>query len=94
MPQRYFCWNAASRRCVLSLAMVLSGVASPGWAQVQRSFINEGFELPVLSSDTAAAECSVETSSDEVPGWETTHPDMTGRGNCASPSYKLSLIHI
>lgn len=88
MPQRYFCGNAASRRCVLSLAMVLSGVASPGWAQVQRSFINEGFELPVLSSATDGAECFVETSSDEVPGWETTHPDMNGRGNCASPSHK------
>lgn len=45
-------------------------------AQVQRSFVNLGFEQP----DMVNAGCVSQVSSAIVPGWETTHPSGTGFG--------------
>lgn len=65
------------------LGLGLSCLAAPAGAQVQRSFINEGFELPKLTGNG----CVLETSSAQVPGWETTHPVMSGQTGCASPAH-------
>ena len=56
-------------------------------AQVQRGFINSGFELPVLTSSSSAA-CYRSVPSTAVPGWETTHKEMLagGGGNCLTPA--------
>ena len=43
----------------------------PAAAQVQRSFVNLGFEQP----DLVTAGCRVYINASQVPGWQTTHPD-------------------
>lgn len=61
--------------------MLLSLLAFPATAQIQRSFLNLGFEEPVL----APAGCSTQTIDSRVTGWTTTHPIGTGGGGCTSP---------
>ena len=53
---------------VLLLSLCFSVGAS---AQVQRSFVNLGFEQP----DLATAGCRVYINATQVPGWQTTHPN-------------------
>lgn len=62
---------------VLLLSLCFSVGAS---AQVQRSFVNLGFEQP----DLATNGCRVYINSSQVPGWETTHPDAAteNSGGC------------
>lgn len=64
---------------VLALASVLPLPAS---AQVQRSFVNLGFEQPALTPNG----CWVQLSSASVPGWDTTHTSQAGGGSCTSPA--------
>ena len=60
------------RRGALAGAALLGLCASSGaLAQVQRSFINLGFEQPNLTT----AGCRVYINSTQVPGWQTTHPN-------------------
>ncbi|MDH5821963.1 DUF642 domain-containing protein [Luteimonas sp. RD2P54] len=61
-------------------ALVLWSAAAQ--AQVQRSFINLGFEQPALAPDN----CYIITSSADVPGWETTHSVNARAGTCTSPA--------
>jgi RHS repeat-associated protein/uncharacterized repeat protein (TIGR01451 family) len=55
--------------------MVASGLAQ---AQVQRTFVNLGFELPSAAPST----CFFQVSEALVPGWTTNHPSQNGTG-CA-----------
>jgi uncharacterized repeat protein (TIGR01451 family) len=87
-PYESFCEKRAASRAVswfLALIAVLMFVV-PSQAQVQRSFINQGFEQPVLVPSNAANGCYVQVTDGTVPGWSTTHPNVQGSGNCTSPS--------
>lgn len=68
--------------CVLPVLAALA--ALPASAQVQRGFINLGFEEP----DLATAGCRVYIAASQVHGWDTTHtPHVTeNSGGCAEPS--------
>ncbi len=61
--------------CLLALIAILM-FAVPAQAQVQRSFINQGFEQPVLTPSNAANGCYVQVTDGTVPGWSTTHPSV------------------
>ncbi|MHC5726554.1 MAG: hypothetical protein ACYTXY_20950, partial [Nostoc sp.] len=50
-------------------------------AQIQRSFLNPGFESPVFGS--AGQQCYVQVDQSLIPGWSTTHGSVkAGSGNC------------
>lgn len=79
------CLSASTRgrrlfACPVALAL-LPLLAFPATAQIQRSFINLGFEEPIL----VPAGCSTQTIDSRVTGWTTTHPVGTGGGGCTSP---------
>lgn len=64
-------------------AIISFATIVPANAQVQRSFINLGFEQPAL--DPNAADCpqafwpySTVMPENDVPGWRTTHPSQLG----------------
>lgn len=50
-------------------------------AQAQRTYLNSGFELPVLTPGA----CYRQMDEALVPGWTTTHPVGTPSGNCTDP---------
>jgi hypothetical protein len=60
--------------------MVLAGVllAGTAGAQVQRTFVNLGFELPAA----APSQCFFQIAESAVPGWTTNHPVQNGQA-CA-----------
>ncbi|MBN8742049.1 MAG: hypothetical protein J0H86_21260, partial [Xanthomonadaceae bacterium] len=61
------------------LAVVFGAVlALPAWSQVQRTFVNLGFEQP--SAGTAS--CYFQVADTQVPGWTTNHPGQAGKA-CA-----------
>lgn len=62
--------------------------AGPATAQVvQRSFINLGFEQPVLTPVNAAVGCVYISSETDIPGWNTNHPGGYAAGtDCSSPA--------
>ncbi|GAB2467507.1 hypothetical protein GCM10027082_18990 [Comamonas humi] len=68
-----------------ALAATLGLLALPGWAQVQRSFVNPSFETPALTASSPSNGCYVQLDRSAVPSWNTTHRSMNGSGNCASP---------
>lgn len=53
--------------------------------QVQRNYLNSGFEEPPLTATPVATGCYVQVDEGTVPGWTTTHPSQAGSGSCASP---------
>jgi len=65
-----------ARRVLGALACVFA--VSPVSAQVQRTFVNLGFELPSAAPST----CYFQVSESLVPGWTTNHPSQNGTG-CA-----------
>ena len=67
----------------LAAGGMLLGIALPAGAQVQRSFVNLGFEQPAL----ATPGCRVYIASSQVPGWQTTHPPAATEnvGGCVVP---------
>lgn len=65
--------------------MAMGCLALPASAQVQRSFLNPGFETPLLTPPSVAAGCYRQLNESLVPGWATTHPSQTGTGDCTSP---------
>lgn len=69
-----------------AVAALLFLVASPAFAQVQRSFLNPSFESPTLTAANAATGCYVQVDDASVPGWSTTHPNTVGSGTCTSPA--------
>lgn len=70
---------------VLALLMATASFACGAQAQVQRSFLNLGFELPVLIEPVAGSGCNVQVTDAQVPGWTTNHPAAVGGGDCVSP---------
>ena len=65
----------AARAAGLLLLSAFSATAS---AQVQRTFVNLGFELPSAGSSN----CFFQVDESTVPGWTTNHPSQSGQG-CA-----------
>lgn len=78
---------ARAMRGLLSVAALAMACWAPSAAaQVQRSFVNPGFETPVLTSSPAGAGCYLLLDESLVPGWTTTHPSQTGSGSCTAPA--------
>jgi len=65
-----------ARRVLVVLGCLL--MAPLASAQVQRTFVNLGFEQPSAAPST----CFFQVSEAAVPGWTTNHPSQDGRG-CA-----------
>jgi hypothetical protein len=65
-----------ARRVLVALACLLA--VSQASAQVQRTFVNLGFEQPSAAPST----CYFQVSESIVPGWTTNHPSQNGTG-CA-----------
>ena len=63
---------------IRSLGLLGLLLALPAQAQVQRSFVDLGFESPDWG-DTA---CYLQVTSSLIPGWETTHPSALSNGTC------------
>jgi len=66
-------WRRVVRGFVVA---VIGGCVFPASAQVQRTFVNLGFELP----SAAPATCYFQVSETLVPGWTTNHPSQSGVG--------------
>ncbi len=60
--------------CIIAIAVM----GLPAHAQVQRSFINLGFEQPELVPKTGQTGCYVQIPDTSVPGWTTNHTSMDG----------------
>ena len=76
-----------TRPHLLALLMLAAAcLASPATAQVQRSFLNPGFETPALTAADAASGCYLLLDEALVPGWSTTHPSQAGGGSCTAPA--------
>jgi uncharacterized repeat protein (TIGR01451 family) len=80
----------AVRRCgggwaLLGLVLV-TGLPTPAFAQVQRNFLNPGFESPSLTATNPANGCFKLLSETLVPGWTTTHPSGGQGGDCTAPA--------
>ena len=73
----------ARRRLLVAAILALS--VSPAVAQVQRSYLNPSFEVPVLTASNNANGCYRQLDESLVPGWTTTHPAQGGSGDCVSP---------
>ncbi|MGO1068563.1 hypothetical protein [Lysobacter sp. CA199] len=74
------------RRAGLSmLALVIAGAALPAQAQVQRTFVNLGFEQPDLGTGACVGFFAGPA---QVTGWNTTHPsgNAGGCGVTANPA--------
>ncbi|MBR0344062.1 MAG: hypothetical protein IJI03_02225, partial [Rudaea sp.] len=70
--------------------VIASLLAMPAaFAQVQRSFLDLGFEQPVLTAPTPASGCYMQVDDSQLPGWSSaaTTPSSTGlaSGNCTPP---------
>jgi uncharacterized repeat protein (TIGR01451 family) len=55
-------------------------------AQVQRNYLNPGFESPALTAANPANGCYKLLSETLVPGWTTTHPVGAQGGDCTAPA--------
>lgn len=72
-------WSCKQQVLIIWLAvMTFVGLAMPAQAQLQRSFINQGFEAPNLE----ATNCYRQLADSQVPGWSTTHPSQATGGTC------------
>ncbi|MBC7990940.1 MAG: hypothetical protein H7Y19_15360, partial [Luteimonas sp.] len=76
---------AARPRRLWALAVACLLPTLPAYAQVQRSFLNPGFETPALTAANIANGCYRQLDEALVPGWATTHPSQAGSGDCTSP---------
>ncbi len=72
----------ANASLFLLAAFAMAGTAH---AQVQRSFLNPGFETPALTASNTANGCYRQLDETLVPGWSTTHPSQAGSGDCTAP---------
>jgi hypothetical protein len=61
------------------MLVALACVPAVSSAQVQRTFVNLGFEQPALTGNN----CYLIISAGVVPGWDTNHPANTVSGSCA-----------
>ncbi len=71
------------------LALVLLAISTTAGAQVQRSFINLGFEQPAMGPN-----CFAQVPVSTVPGWRTTHPPGTGIGCGSLPAATGPLVEL
>ena len=78
--------SAAARSLLSALAVAAVLWAPSAVAQVQRSFVNPGFESPVMVAAPGDIGCYLQIDESLVPGWTTTHPSQAGSGNCTSPA--------
>lgn len=76
---------SGTAKAVLVGLLMLGGAVAPAAAQVQRSFLNLGFELPNLTN----AGCRVYIGDSQVPGWITSAP---AQGTEKSPSNCTPLV--
>jgi uncharacterized repeat protein (TIGR01451 family) len=78
--------KSGSRRALGALLAACAALcAFPAAAQVQRSYLNSGFETPALVAANPANGCYRQLDEALVPGWTTTHPSQSGSGDCTSP---------
>jgi uncharacterized repeat protein (TIGR01451 family) len=78
--------RTAPARGLLPALLLASALWAPSAAaQVQRSFVNPGFETPPLVATSTANGCYRQLDEALVPGWSTTHPSQAGSGDCTSP---------
>lgn len=73
--------GAAVTWLLACIALLLA--VAPAHAQVQRSFVNLGFEAPALGTPG----CRVYIAANQVPGWQTTHVPTPAEnsGGCVVP---------
>ncbi|WP_242107494.1 hypothetical protein [Luteimonas aquatica] len=82
--------RSGSKRLAQGLAWLALGIMSvPAAAQVQRTIVNPGFELPNLGTSA----CVAFATDAQVPGWSTTHPSGAG-GGCGLPAATGPLIEL
>ena len=74
--------HASRRLGALGLAVAAAVFAPDAAAQVQRTFVNLGFEQPALTGNS----CYLIVSSSVVPGWNTDHPANVVSGSCSLAS--------
>ncbi len=75
----------ASRELAAVAAVIVLCAAGHVRAQVQRNYLNPGFETPTLTAASPAAGCFKLLSETLVPGWTTTHPVGADGGTCTAP---------
>ncbi|MEQ1514603.1 MAG: hypothetical protein ABL934_18255 [Lysobacteraceae bacterium] len=75
----------ASRTIAAVAVLIGMCVTDDAYAQVQRNYLNPGFESPALTAASAAAGCYKLLSETLVPGWTTTHPIGADGGTCTAP---------
>ncbi len=68
------------------LAAHCAVLIAPAHAQVQRTYLNQGFETPALTASNAANGCYKLLTETLVPGWTTTHPVGGDGGDCTAPA--------
>lgn len=73
---------------IFSVGVALIGLCATAEirAQVQRNYLNPGFENPALTAANAANGCFKLLSETLVPGWTTTHPVGAQGGDCTAPA--------
>ncbi|SFK49937.1 Calx-beta domain-containing protein [Lysobacter sp. cf310] len=71
--------HATRRLGALGLAVAAAVFAPDASAQVQRTFVNLGFEQPVLTGSN----CFLILPVGLVPGWATDHPSNLATGSCS-----------
>ena len=70
-------------RCLpLAILLVFTLLVGSAFAQVQRSFINLGFEDPLFAY---ATRCIAQWNESAVPGWTTNHPSQAPGFNTCTP---------
>ena len=75
--------RALRKRGVLALALALAGLSPAAQAQVQRTFVNLGFETPDLGTNACVGNF---VGPQQVTGWNTTHSSRTAGGCGVTPN--------
>lgn len=75
----------ASRAIAAVAVLIGVCVVVDAHAQVQRNYLNPGFESPALTAASPAAGCYKLLSEALVSGWTTTHPVGADGGTCTAP---------
>lgn len=73
------------RTLIAATALIGLSTAGQARAQVQRNYLNPGFESPALTAANPATGCFKLLSETLVPGWTTTHPVGADGGTCTAP---------
>jgi uncharacterized repeat protein (TIGR01451 family) len=82
MRSGLFCGKWFTTVCLTIMACL----PTAGIGQVQRNYLNPGFENPTLTAANAATGCFKLLSETLVPGWTTTHPVGAQGGDCTAPA--------